>query len=159
LSGRSPEVETLRNELMKALSDKGKAVMDIQTERESLGNAKMIISSLEKANKSMMEDLRSRLQDSNTAIASLLDKSMEHEKTSYSLREEVEKVKKEKDEIERKHQTQVKKMKDESKVYSLRIAAKDREMNEIRKGKGQEGKSPSEEKKEDPDESTEEGSS
>ena len=141
-SGRSREVEALRNELQQALSEKEKVAKDVMTERESLANAKMIISSLEKANKSMTEDLRSRLQDSNTAIASLLDKSMEHEKSANSLREEVDRLRKEKEEIQQKHQIDAKKWKD----------AKDRELNKLRKGSGQ-CKSSSEEKKEDLDES------
>ena len=69
---------------------------ELKTEKESLANAKMIISSLEKANKSMMEDLRSRLHDSNTAIASLLEKSMESEKTTAKLQAELEALRKEK---------------------------------------------------------------
>ena len=150
LTGRSQEVESLRIELMKALGEKEKAAKDIQTERESLANAKMIISSLEKANKSMMEDLRSRLHDSNTAIASLLDKSMDHEKTSNTLKEEVEKLKLEKEELEKKHQADVKKLKDDTKVHSLLIAAKDRELSNLRKGTSQ-----AEEKKEDEGESIE----
>jgi chromosome segregation ATPase len=147
----------LKNELLKAIVEKEKAAKDLQAERESLANAKMIISSLEKANKSMMEDLRSRLQDSNTAIASLLDKSMEHETSANTMREEVEKFKKEKEELEDNHQSHVKKLKDEAKVYSLRIAAKDRELNDLRKGT--DAKSASEEKKEDIEEETEVGPS
>ena len=38
----------------------------------------------------MMEDLRSRLHDSNAAIASLLEKSMDSEKTIARLRAELE---------------------------------------------------------------------
>ena len=89
----------LREEVVKAIREKEKAAKERDAERESLANAKLIISSLEKANKSMMEDLRSRLQDSNSAIASLLDKSMEHEKNSNTLREELEKLKKEKERL------------------------------------------------------------
>jgi chromosome segregation ATPase len=141
LQGRSREVETMKSELLKAHSEKERAAHDLQSERESLANAKMIISSLEQANKGMMEDLRSRLQDSNTAIASLLDKSMDHEKASNTLQEEVERLQKEKEDSEQKLQAQVMKLKDEAKVFSLRIAAKDRQLNEV--------KSSSEEKKEE----------
>ena len=101
MPGKSRETETLKNELLKALKERESASRELQAERESLANAKMIISSLEKANKGMMEDLRSRLQDSNTAIASLLDKSMEHEKSAEMLKQEVEKLKQEKLEEQR----------------------------------------------------------
>lgn len=139
LNGESPGGTSQTFQLV---AEKEKALKDLQTERENLANAKLIISSLEKANKSMMEDLRSRLQDSNTAIASLLDKSMEHEKSSTELKQEVEKIRKEKDELETKHQEEMRKMKDETKVYSLRIASKERELHDLKK---------SEEKKDDAD--------
>jgi hypothetical protein len=43
----------------------------------------------------MMEDLRARLQDSNTAIASLLEKSLESERISAKLRMELDALKRE----------------------------------------------------------------
>ena len=82
--------EKLKGELTQARLEKERALKELKTEKESLANAKMIISSLEKANKSMMEDLRSRLHDSNSAIASLLEKSMESEKTTAKLQAELE---------------------------------------------------------------------
>jgi chromosome segregation ATPase len=88
------QLESMNAELAKARSDNEKAQRALKVEKESLSNAKMIISSLERANKSMMEDLRARLQDSNAAIASLLEKSMESEKTSAKLRAELESFKK-----------------------------------------------------------------
>eukprot|EP00934_Nitzschia_sp_Nitz4_P003737 Nitzschia sp. Nitz4//scaffold42_size132992//49569//52208//NITZ4_003392-RA/size132992-processed-gene-0.30-mRNA-1//-1//CDS//3329551697//3727//frame0 len=135
-----------KDEYVKALEEREKASKELQAERDSLANAKLIISSLEKANKSMMEDLRSRLQDSNTAIASLLEKSMEHEKNSLALQEEVSKLKKEKAELEKEHLTQIGKAKDTAKVHSLRALSKDRELSDLRRDA--EGKS-IEEKKED----------
>jgi hypothetical protein len=90
----------LKNELLRVLEEKSKTEKELQSERDSLANAKLIISSLGKANKSMMEDLRSRLQDSNTAITSLLDQSNKHEKNSNTLRDEVEKLKMEKERLE-----------------------------------------------------------
>lgn len=99
--GSMPEVNAgLKNEFMKALEEKKRTEKELKAERDSLANAKLIISSLEKANKSMMEDLRSRLQDSNTAISSLLDQSSAHQKNSNSLREEVERLKQEKERLE-----------------------------------------------------------
>ncbi|KAL3921245.1 MAG: hypothetical protein SGILL_002848, partial [Bacillariaceae sp.] len=95
MPGRRQEVQTLREQLLKALGDKENASNELKADRESLANAKMIISSLEKANKGMMEDLRSRLQESNTAIASLLDKSMEHEKNAERYQKELEQLKQE----------------------------------------------------------------
>lgn len=87
---RSKELESLKVDLQKARTDFEKAQRQLKVEHESLSNAKMIISSLERANKSMMEDLRARLQDSNTAIASLLEKSMESEKTNAKLRTQLD---------------------------------------------------------------------
>jgi hypothetical protein len=87
------EIESLKGELNKARTDSEKAQCQLKVEKESLSNAKMIISSLERASKTMMEDLRARLQDSNTAIASLLEKSMESEKTSARLRSELDALK------------------------------------------------------------------
>ena len=82
------EMESLKAELVMARVDFEKAQRQLNVEKESLSNAKMIISSLERANKTMMETLRARLQDSNTAIASLLEKSLESEKTNARLRSE-----------------------------------------------------------------------
>ncbi|KAL3918171.1 MAG: hypothetical protein SGILL_004364, partial [Bacillariaceae sp.] len=98
ISGRTHENQVLKEQLLSALGEKEAASKELHAERESLANAKMIISSLEQANKGMMEDLRSRLQDSNTAIASLLDKSMEHEKNAEKYLEELEQLKKERQE-------------------------------------------------------------
>lgn len=127
---------------LRLAAEKDKALKDLQTERENLANAKLIISSLEKANRTMMEDLRSRLQDSNSAIASLLDKSMQHEKSSIELKDEVEKLRKEKEELEQKHQKELQKMKDETQASSLRIESKEMELHDLKK---------SEEKKDDVD--------
>jgi hypothetical protein len=129
--GRAGEMEVLKTDLIKLRTEKQRAENNLQMERESLANAKMIISSLEKANKSMMEDLRSRLQDSNTAIASLLDKSMEHEKTTATLREELNKVKNGKEEELQTHAEEVKKLTNESTVLRLRIEAKDRDLEKL----------------------------
>jgi hypothetical protein len=109
--GKSRDLETLKNELLKSLKERETASRELQAERESLANAKLIISSLEKANKGMMEDLRSRLQDSNTAIASLLDKSMDHEKSAEMLKQEVEKLKQEKLEEKKRYEDEVLRLK------------------------------------------------
>jgi hypothetical protein len=110
ITGRKREVEALKIQLMKARSEKETANKELKVEQESLANAKMIISSLEQANKGMMEDLRCRLQDSNTAIASLLDKSMEHEKDAEKYREEVEKLNLEKQQEREKYDNAMKKL-------------------------------------------------
>ena len=91
---QAKKLETVKLELSKARADYDKAKRELKVQKESLSNAKMIISSLERANKSMMEDLRARLQDSNTAIASLLEKSLESEKTCSALRAELDTLKK-----------------------------------------------------------------
>jgi hypothetical protein len=87
------EMEVLKAELVKSKSEYEKVQRQLKVEKESLSNAKMIISSLERASKSMMEDLRARLQDSNTAIASLLEKSLESERISAKLRMELDALK------------------------------------------------------------------
>jgi len=125
------EIQMLKNEIIGLQKEQEAKTADLKSEKESLANAKMIISSLEKANKSMLEDLRSRLQDSNTAIASLLEKSMEHEKTIESLRMELEAVKEEREKEEQESKAQVAKLRDESLVFSMRLAAKDREVEEL----------------------------
>ena len=109
-SDRTEEIVSLKKELNSLKDNYEKADNELKVERESLASAKMIISSLEQANKNMMEDLRSRLQDSNTAISSLLDKSMEHEKLSMKLQEDLEKVSKERDEQIAKYQAEVKRL-------------------------------------------------
>jgi hypothetical protein len=117
---RAQELDVIKSELSKKRAELERSAKDLQEERESLANAKMIISSLEKANKSMMEDLRSRLQDSNTAIASLLDKSVENEKTTACLQEEVEKLQKERDEEKKKFEEEVRKFKDQAALSDVR---------------------------------------
>ena len=97
--GQSTDADQLRSELTQAKLDAERSRKELKIEKESLANAKMIISSLEKANKSMMEDLRSRLQESNSAIHSLLEKSMESEKTTKRLEAEVEALRREKEEL------------------------------------------------------------
>ena len=151
--GRAQEFEAMKARMSSLQAERERGAKELQEERESLANAKMIISSLEKANKSMMEDLRSRLQDSNTAIASLLEKSVDSEKTTETLKEELEKVKKERDDYEKllsddskQIKDDSKKLKDENLVLNLRIAAKDRELEALKNGKT------SEEKKEEPSE-------
>ena len=110
------EIRILHDELHKARRDAERYQQQWRAETESLANAKMIISSLEKANKSMMEDLRSRLQDSNTAIASLLEKSMESEKTTNKLRRELERLRDEKDQEAEQYELQIKRL------HSLSVA-------------------------------------
>jgi chromosome segregation ATPase len=139
------EVEKLRKDLKKAALDKEKAAKELKTQRESLANAKMIISSLERANKSMMEDLRQRLQDSNTAIASLLDKSTQSEKQATSLKAELEGLKREKEDEAGAHKKELQKYKDQAIAQALQLAAKDREIQELRRNESTE--EPAEESK------------
>ena len=128
LEADSNEVQRLHSELVKAQKVNERASKDLSIEQESLANAKMIISSLEKANKCMLEDLRSRLQESNTAIASLLDKSSENEKSSASLKAELERVKRDKEKAKADYEALSKKMKDDALAAAMRTAAKDREL-------------------------------
>ena len=132
LEADSNEVQRLHSELVKAQKVNERASKDLSIEQESLANAKMIISSLEKANKCMLEDLRSRLQESNTAIASLLDKSSENEKSSASLKAELERVKRDKEKAKADYEALSKKMKDDALAAAMRTAAKDRELAQLR---------------------------
>jgi hypothetical protein len=108
------EIESLKRDLMEALGEKELASKELQARHESLANAKMIISSLEKANKGMMEDLRSRLQDSNTAISSLLDKSKEQENTANDLREKLRRLEQAKLEERGNYEAEIRKLRNES---------------------------------------------
>lgn len=90
----SNELEAMKKKLAEARTDQERNLKELKSEKESLANAKMIISALEMSNKSMMEDLRMRLQDSNSAITSLLAKSMESEKSTAKLRTQLEIVRK-----------------------------------------------------------------
>jgi len=127
------ETNTLKAKLLQEQQEKELAQKELQTERESLANAKMIISSLEKANKNMLEDLRSRLQESNTAISSLLDKSVDNENQSAELKAELDQLKKQKEAEAEQHRAELEKLKDEALVSALRLAAKDREIDDLRK--------------------------
>ena len=100
----------VQKELAQARKDHDLAKKQLKAERQSLANAKSIISSLEKANKSMMEDLRSRLQDSNTAIASLLDKSMQSEKSASRLKAELDQLKQEREEERIKYEQRIQRL-------------------------------------------------
>ena len=132
------EVEKLRKELSRAATEREKAAKELKAERESLANAKMIISSLERANKSMMEDLRQRLQDSNTAIASLLDKSMQSEKLSTKLKAELDAERREREEQAEKHKAELQKYKDQGVEQAQKLAARDCEIQELLRAARQE---------------------
>eukprot|EP00550_Attheya_septentrionalis_P008473 CAMPEP_0198285706 /NCGR_PEP_ID=MMETSP1449-20131203/4943_1 /TAXON_ID=420275 /ORGANISM="Attheya septentrionalis, Strain CCMP2084" /LENGTH=1137 /DNA_ID=CAMNT_0043983217 /DNA_START=238 /DNA_END=3647 /DNA_ORIENTATION=- len=96
-TGRSDMANAISNEGMEAMKlelatvrrEKQRVDKNLRVEKDSLANAKMIISSLEQSNKTMLEDLRNRLHNSNTAISSLLEKSLEQEKTTFHLRSEL----------------------------------------------------------------------
>jgi len=135
------EVQSLKRDLMEALGEKESASKELQVRRESLANAKMIISSLEKANKGMMEDLHSRLQDSNVAMQSMLYKSTEHEKAAETLGEIVQKLEQEKLEERQKYEAEMRKLK-----RDLPLSTKESRTREMRSDKDV---TPSEEKKED----------
>jgi chromosome segregation ATPase len=143
-SVRARELESLRKDLSKIKSEKEKFEKDLKEERESLASAKMIISSLENANKQMMEDLRSRLQDSNAAIAALLDKSMEHEKTSEKLKEELDLLNKEREAERKRYEAELKKMQIQN-----GSASQNGDLELINEAKTQDNELPCEEKKEE----------
>lgn len=82
-STTNERLEALENEVR---LQQDTAAKQLKEKDDALANAKMIISSLEQSNKSMLEDLRSRLHDSNTAIVSLLSKNQGYEQEVKELR-------------------------------------------------------------------------
>lgn len=107
------EIESLKRDLMEALGEKESASKELEARRQSLVNAKMIISSLEQANKGMMADLRSRLQDSNTAISSLLNKSKQHETAADELRQKLQALEEERQEERKQYEAKLSKWRNE----------------------------------------------
>jgi len=97
--GKTDTAKPIENveEIIKA---KEKAEMEAKENADRLENAKLIISSLEQSNKTMTEDLRSRLSESNAAIVSLLDQSGKQEKMSSMVKSELEELKAQKVSIE-----------------------------------------------------------
>lgn len=83
-------LKSLESEVASFRTEQENAAKQIKEKEEALANAKMIISSLEKSNKSMLEDLRNRLHDSNTAIVSLLSKNQNLEGEMEQLRKDKE---------------------------------------------------------------------
>lgn len=59
---------------------------------DDLAEAKMIISSLEQSNKAITDNLRSRLQDSNAALASLLEQSKQKENENAKLKSKLQSI-------------------------------------------------------------------
>ena len=68
---------------------KEKAEKEAKENVGSLANAKLIISSLEQSNQTIVENLKDRLSDSNAAIVSLLDQSKKYEGEAKQLKAEL----------------------------------------------------------------------
>ena len=118
------------NERLKALEEEVRLQQDLAAKQmkqkdDALANAKMIISSLEQSNKSMLEDLRNRLHDSNTAIVSLLSKNQ-------NLEGEVKDLKTRREEEVRRLRDEAKEGEDE--LAELRQRVMDYERIAIRMG-------------------------
>lgn len=118
------------NERLKALEEEVRLQQDLAAKQlkekdDALANAKMIISSLEQSNKSMLEDLRNRLHDSNTAIVSLLSKNQ-------NLEGEVKDLKTRREEEARRLRDEAKEGEDE--LAELRQRVMDYERIAIRMG-------------------------
>jgi HAMP domain-containing protein len=124
------EIELIKSQLQELTSEKERALAELKIERESLANAKMIISSLENANKSMMQDLRTRLQDSNVAIASLLQKSLGSENTTAQLRSELETLKREREQDRERYQKELDRLRTESWTPHLLVRQDDQMITE-----------------------------
>mmetsp|Transcript_38440 Transcript_38440/g.115229 ORF Transcript_38440/g.115229 Transcript_38440/m.115229 type:complete len:1174 (-) Transcript_38440:230-3751(-) len=132
-SENNEKIKAMEDELESIRREKERAAKDRKKQEESLANAKMIISSLEQANNSMLEDLRSRLNDSNTAIVSLLDKSTKHEEANAKLQAKIEDLEKKRKEEKSLFEKEQKRVKEERLMNSCRIAAKDREVEQLRR--------------------------
>jgi len=91
------DVNSLNHDINKILREKKEAEKQAKANAESLANAKMIISSLEESNKTMTADLRARLHDSNQAIFALLEQGKLHEKNLAESKQEIERLKKERE--------------------------------------------------------------
>ena len=118
------------NERLKALEEEVRLQQDLAAKQmkqkdDALANAKIIISSLEQSNKSMLEDLRNRLHDSNTAIVSLLSKNQ-------NLEGEVKDLKTRREEEARRLRDEAKEGEDE--LAELRQRVMDYERIAIRMG-------------------------
>ena len=83
-------------------SDKEKAEKEAKVNAESLANAKMIISSLEQSNRTIVENLRERLSDSNGAIVSLLEQSKKYEEQVAELKSDLSVMAQQKEEVQSK---------------------------------------------------------
>mmetsp|Transcript_9799 Transcript_9799/g.13845 ORF Transcript_9799/g.13845 Transcript_9799/m.13845 type:complete len:1031 (+) Transcript_9799:83-3175(+) len=123
----------IQKKLNKALKEKEVTEKELKKEKAALANAKMIISSLEKANKTMLEDTKFRINDSSSVITSLLEKSKKHESMSVSLRTQVEKLNKEKETQEEAHKKELKKAEGEALVNRLKMEAKEKELELLRR--------------------------
>ena len=118
------------NERLKALEEEVRLQQDLAAKQmkqkdDALANAKMIISSLEQSNKSMLEDLRNRLHDSYTAIVSLLSKNQ-------NLEGEVKNLKTRREDEARRLRDEAKEGEDE--LAELRQRVMDYERIAIRMG-------------------------
>lgn len=83
-------------------SDKENAEKEAKVNAESLANAKMIISSLEQSNRTIVENLRERLSDSNGAIVSLLEQSKKYEEQVAELKSDLSVMAQQKEEVQSK---------------------------------------------------------
>lgn len=120
------------NERLKALEDEVRLQQDLAAKQmkekdDALANAKMIISSLEQSNKSMLEDLRNRLHDSNTAIVSLLSKNQ-------NLEGEIKNLKARREEEARRLRDEAKEGEDELAELRQRVMDYSNERVAIRMG-------------------------
>ncbi len=87
---RRPDAdEEMRKMWTEIQGAKEKAEKEAKENAESLANAKMIISSLEQSNQTIVENLRNRLSDSNAAIVSLLDQSRKYEAEAKEFKEQL----------------------------------------------------------------------
>jgi len=93
----------------KLQEEKEKAEQNAKENAESLANAKLIISSIETSNKTMVSDLKLRLNESNAVIVSLLDQNKKYEQSSKQVQNELEQLRTVKKQIESELQSLPKK--------------------------------------------------
>ena len=88
-----PNAEKELTDLCKQLqSERDEAQKNSKKKNDDLAEAKMIISSLEQSNKAITDNLRSRLQDSNAALVSLLEQSKQKENENAKLKSKLQSV-------------------------------------------------------------------
>mmetsp|Transcript_18335 Transcript_18335/g.22750 ORF Transcript_18335/g.22750 Transcript_18335/m.22750 type:complete len:816 (+) Transcript_18335:647-3094(+) len=123
---------SLNAELAVVMAEKEKIQEELRQNAQNLANAKMIISSLEKANNDKVEDLKAKITESGAVINDLVHKSATQEEITDKLRTELEAAKKTLKKAEKGHETKLKKMREDAIAGACKLAAQEREIHSLR---------------------------